>query len=62
MSAGRHLLVFAALVVNLWLGGDLVEAWAGHFARGAFDLLIIAGYAAFALRLGALFRRSPPDA
>ena len=32
MGLWRHLVVFAALVVNLWVGGDLVEAFAGHYA------------------------------
>jgi hypothetical protein len=41
---GLHVLVLAAIVVNLWLGGDLIEAWAGHFARVAFELLLITAY------------------
>ena len=41
---GRHLLVLAALVVNLWVGGDLIEVWLGHGARVAFELLLILGY------------------
>ncbi len=49
MGFGRHLLVFAALVVNLWLGGDLVEALAGHAVRSAFELLLILGYAVLVL-------------
>jgi hypothetical protein len=39
-----HLLVLVALVVNLWFGGDLVEAWAGHFARAVFEIVLILGY------------------
>ena len=49
MGFGRHLLAFAALVVNLWLGGDLVEALAGHVVRSAFELLLILGYAVLVL-------------
>lgn len=44
-----HLLVFAAVVVNLWLGGDLVEAWAGHVARAVFEVLLILGYVVLVL-------------
>jgi hypothetical protein len=38
------------LVVNLWVGGDLVEAWAGHIARAVFEAALILGYLALVLR------------
>ena len=57
MGVWRHLAAFAALVVNLWLGGDLVEAAAGAWARAAFELLLILGYLWFAAGLGGLARR-----
>ena len=40
------------MVVNLWVGGDLVEVWAGHVARSAFELTLIAGYVVLVLGLG----------
>jgi hypothetical protein len=52
MSLGRHLLVLAALVVNLWIGGDLIEVWAGHIARAAFEATLIFGYLVLVLRFG----------
>ena len=63
MGFGRHLLVLGALAVNLWAGGDLVEAWAGRYARSGFELTLIFGY--LFLVLGVPFglgRRRPPDA
>ena len=44
VGLGKHLLVLAALVVNLWVGGDLIEAWAGHAVRVGFEALLILGY------------------
>ena len=44
MSWPRHLVIFAALLVNLWVGGDLVEALAGPYVRGLFELILISGY------------------
>ena len=34
MGWPRHLVIFAALLVNLWVGGDLVEALAGPTCEG----------------------------
>nr|ADI17982.1 hypothetical protein [uncultured Chloroflexi bacterium HF0200_09I09] len=50
----RHLVVFGALVVNLWIGGDLVEVVAGPYVRGAFELLLIFGYLWLVVGLGGL--------
>jgi hypothetical protein len=58
MGLGRHLLVLAALVVNLWIGGDLIEAWAGPIARAAFETALILGYVALVLRFWTLLRRN----
>ncbi|MEI6665644.1 MAG: hypothetical protein WCL53_05770 [Chloroflexota bacterium] len=52
ISLTTHLVVLAAMVVNLWVGGDLVEVWAGHVARSAFELTLIAGYVVLVLGLG----------
>ena len=49
IGPATHLLVLAALVVNLWLGGDLIEGWAGHFPRAAFEVALIAGYVVLVL-------------
>ena len=60
----RHLLAIAALIVNLWLGGELVAALAGGAARGAFEFALIAAYAWFVLgmRVPPVWRRArrPP--
>jgi hypothetical protein len=59
---GRHLLILGALAVNLWVGGDLVEVWAGHYARTAFELALIFGYLLLVLRMPfGLGRRRPSD-
>ena len=59
MGWWRHLLVFAALVVNLWVGGDLVEAAAGGAARWAFEGALILGWLWFVVGLGGLLRGEP---
>jgi hypothetical protein len=46
-----HLVVIAALAVNLWLGGDLVEARAGSAARHLAELFVILGYLWFVLEM-----------
>ncbi len=61
LGLGRHLLVLMALVVNLWIGGDLVEAWLGHYARGGFELAVIFGYLWLVLGLGRLIRQGEGD-
>lgn len=61
MGWPRHLVIFAALLVNLWLGGDLVEALAGSYVRGLFELLLILGYLWFVVGLGSLLRRRPDE-
>ncbi|MEZ4554268.1 MAG: hypothetical protein R3B59_10225 [Dehalococcoidia bacterium] len=52
MGFGKHLLVLTALVVNLWLGGNLIEQWAGHAVRSGFEGALILGYLAWVLRFG----------
>ena len=61
MGWRRHLLVFTALVVNLWVGGDLVEAAAGGAARWAFEGALILGWLWFVVGLGGLLRGEPDD-
>ena len=51
----RHLLAFGALLVNLWLGGDVVASLAGGVARSAFEFTLIFAYAWFVLGM-----RVPP--
>ncbi|MBM3138676.1 MAG: hypothetical protein FJZ92_00310 [Chloroflexi bacterium] len=59
---GTHLLVLAALVVNLWVGGDLFEAWAGRGARHLFELALILGYLWLVLGIGPALRgRGTPE-
>jgi hypothetical protein len=57
----RHLLVFGALVVNLWVGGDLVETYVGPMARFGFEAVLILGYLWFVIGLGGLLRGEPDD-
>lgn len=57
MSLSRHVVVLVALVVNLWIGGDLIEMWAGHIARSAFELLLILGYLVLVIEFQVPFRR-----
>ncbi len=61
MGLWRHLLVFAALVVNLWVGGDIIEQLAGLVARSAFELALILGYLWFVIGFRGLLRRRPGD-
>ncbi|MGE3960523.1 MAG: hypothetical protein AB7F65_02435 [Dehalococcoidia bacterium] len=44
IGISKHALILAALVVNLWVGGDFIEMWFGHVARAAFELVLILGY------------------
>lgn len=41
---GKHTVILVAMVINLWVGGDLVEVWLGHFARSIFELTLILGW------------------
>ena len=52
-----HVLAIVALAVNLWVGGDLVEAWLGAGVRSAFELLLIVGYMVVVLGMRAPLRR-----
>jgi len=44
LGLGMHLLVLVALVVNLWFGGDYIEAWAGHLVAAGFEAALIFAY------------------
>lgn len=55
-----QLVAFAALVVNLWIGGDYVEAWFGHIARAAFEIALIVAYVVLVLGSAAWPRRRRP--
>ena len=57
MGLGRHFLVFGALVVNLWVGGEFVEAVAGQYVRGAFEMALILGYMVLVLKMRFPLRR-----
>lgn len=63
LSLGTHLAALGALVLNLWLAGDVVEAIAGHYVRGGFEMLLILGYAVFVLgvRVPLAFWRRPEE-
>ena len=55
----KHAAILAALVINLWFGGDLVEAWAGHTARTFFELALILGWMTLVLGMRAPLPRPP---
>lgn len=63
LSLWTHLAAVVALVINLWIAGDFVEAWLGHGARSGFELLLILGYAVFVLgiRVPLAFWRRPQE-
>ncbi len=54
-----QLVAFAALVVNLWIGGDYVEAWFGHIARAAFEIALIVAYVLLVIGMRVAPRRRP---
>ena len=60
MGLGKHIAVFVALVINLWLGGDLIEEWLGRYGRAAFEGSLILGY--LTIVLGVRIRRERPPA
>jgi len=41
---GKHFVIIMAVLINLWIGGDLIEVWLGHGARAVFELLLILGW------------------
>ena len=43
-TCAAHAAILVALVVNLWVGGDLVEARFGHAVRSAFELALIGAW------------------
>ena len=45
LSITTHVAAAIALVINLWVAGDLVELWLGHSVRNGFELLLTFGYA-----------------
>lgn len=49
----KHALILVALVVNLWVGGDYIEAWAGHTARTLAELTLIGGWMVLVLGMRA---------
>ncbi len=55
-----------ALVVNLWFGGDIVEAWLGgawlaHVVRSVLELSLIGGWLILVVGMRAPWRRPPPE-
>ena len=41
---GAHAAILAALAINLWVGGDLIEARLGHVARSVFEIALIGAW------------------
>jgi len=44
ISYAKHALIVAALIINLWFGGDLVQEFVGGFARTVFEITLILGW------------------
>lgn len=42
-----HFLVGVALIVNLWIGGELLYEFAGRYARTGFEFVLIFAYLHF---------------
>jgi hypothetical protein len=58
-----HAAIFVALVVNLWFGGDLIEAWLGHGARSVAELTLIVAWLTLVIgmRVPLPWRRRPEE-
>ncbi len=56
-----HLVIFVALIVNLWLAGDVVEAWLGPYVRSGFEITLILGYMWFVLGMRVIRRSRRRD-
>ena len=62
-----HAAIFLALVVNLWFGGDLIEARLGHVVRVGFELVLIGAWLILVVGMRAplpplwRWRRRPPE-
>jgi len=41
---GTHAAIFVALIVNLWFGGDYIEAWFGHLVRSVLEIVLIGAW------------------
>jgi len=65
VSTWLHVLVGAALIVNLWVGGGLLYEFAGRYARTAFEFTMILAYLHFVWgypgRLRPPVEDDPPD-
>jgi hypothetical protein len=61
VSLWRHIAVFLALVVNLWVGGDLVEEFAGVAVRVVYELTLIGGWLWLVIGVGGLLRQEPDE-
>ena len=67
LGFGTHLAIFLALVVNLWFGGDLVEARLGHVVRSALEIALIGAWLILVIGMRAPWpfrwpgKRRPPE-
>ncbi len=64
LGFGTHLAIFLALVVNLWFGGDLIEARFGHIVRSAVEIGLIGLWLTLVIGMRAPLpwrRRKPED-
>ena len=61
-----HAAILLALVVNLWFGGDVLEAWLGgarlgHVVRSAFELALIGAWLVLVVGMRVPWKRRAPD-
>ncbi len=61
-----HAAILLALVVNLWFGGDIVEAWLGgawlaHVVRSVLELALIGSWLILVVGMRAPWKRPPPE-
>ena len=58
--------VLAALIVNLWFGGDIVEVWLGgtrlaHVVRSVLEIALIGAWLILVVGMRAPWKRPPPE-
>ncbi|MDA0815795.1 MAG: hypothetical protein O2924_04410 [Chloroflexi bacterium] len=63
IGLAKHIVIFVALLINLWVAGDLIQAWVGPFWRTVFELTLILGWMTIILGMRAPlpWRRAKDD-
>ena len=58
---GAHAAILAALAINLWVGGDLIEARLGYVARSVFEIAMIGAWLVLVVGMRWWGDRRPPE-